>query len=217
MFGPHLASGTPGWGGAISQRSCCGGWHVRLLLVGLITALATVLSVGAAQASGVPSAHAPNSFIYDAPVHVYDTSAQSVQVHVDGAALVAPPTVSGSAKEAVATATGLSSVLARISVAADTGTVFSGHGGIRTDEAGAYETTTVPEGTCLAFYCPHGEGLPDSVGNAIETGNPPTPTEVFGPGSEIPNYRLAPPFDPDLNILGTPITVEEVTPLSELL
>ena len=52
---------------------------------------------------------------------------------------------------------------------------------------------------------------------AIETGNPPAPTEVFGPGSEIPNYRLAPPFNPDLNILGSPITVAEVTPLSHLL
>jgi hypothetical protein len=102
-------------------------------------------------------------------------------------------------------------------VAADTGTVFSGHGGIMSGEAGAIETTTVPKGTCISFYCAHGDGIPDSLGNAIETGNAPAATEVFGSGSQVPNYRLAPPFNPDLNILGSPITVAEVTPLSDLL
>jgi len=102
-----------------------------------------------------------------------------------------------------------------LSSAADSGTVFSGHGGIMSGEGGVIETTTVPKGTCIAFYCAHGEGIPDSLGNAIETGNAPAATEVFGPGSQVPNYRLLPPDG--LNIAGNPVTVGEVTPLSELL
>jgi hypothetical protein len=51
----------------------------------------------------------------------------------------------------------------------------------------------VPEGTSVATYVPHNDFLLDSVGNDIELGNPPEPTEVYGPGDEMPNYTLHPP------------------------
>lgn len=95
-------------------------------------------------------------------------------------------------------------------VAAETGTVFSGYGGIMSGEVGAIETTTVPKGTCIALYCAHGEGIPDSLGNAIESGNAPASTGTFGPGSQVSSYRLL-PID-GVNIVGNPVTVGEVTP-----
>jgi RHS repeat-associated protein len=95
---------------------------------------------------------------------------------------------------------------------AEAGTVFSGHGGIRAaDEA----ITKVPKGTCIHFYCGHGESISDAVGNAIETGHPPTPVESFGPGSRIPDYWLEPPTG--LNVQGSPLTVSSPTRLSSLL
>ena len=155
------------------------------------------------------------------PTHGYDTSAvydgaaHSALSHTSEAAPVASDKVAESVQATVSTATGPLFVLFPLSVAADSGTVFSGHGGIMSGEGGVIETTTVPKGTCIAFYCAHGEGIPDSLGNAIETGNAPAATEVFGPGSQVPNYRLLPPDG--LNIAGNPVTVGEVTPLSELL
>ena len=58
----------------------------------------------------------------------------------------------------------------------------SGHGWIR---AGDTEPTTIPEGTCVAFYCAHGGAISDEVGNAIETGAP-KPVEVAGLGETVP-------------------------------
>ena len=101
----------------------------------------------------------------------------------------------------------------------DSELVLSGHGGIHIDEVGGH--TTVPENTWLAMYSRHGEGISDSLGNAIERGDPGTvPVEIHGPGEKIPNYVLAPGHYGDpLNILGTPrtLTVNGITPLSDLL
>ncbi|MGB3411290.1 MAG: putative adhesin [Microthrixaceae bacterium] len=94
-------------------------------------------------------------------------------------------------------------------------TVFSGHGGIA---AGDTARTTVPKGTCINFYCGHGETILDSTGNAIETGvRVPAPRQSLGPGSKVPDYWLEPPFNPDLVIKGNPTTVPRPTRLSELL
>ena len=98
-------------------------------------------------------------------------------------------------------------------------TILSGHGGIpRGDTA----TFTVPKGTYIRFYCPHGEGISDGLGNAIETGvrrwpfrnAQPRPYEIVSPGGVVPDYFLIPPRG--LNIKGNPITVSEWTRLSEL-
>ena len=98
-------------------------------------------------------------------------------------------------------------------------TILSGHGGIpRGDTA----TFTVPKGTYIRFYCPHGEGISDELGNAIETGvrrwpfrnAQPRPYEIVSPGGVVPDYFLFPPRG--LNIKGNPITVSERTRLSEL-
>jgi len=98
-------------------------------------------------------------------------------------------------------------------------TILSGHGGIpRGDTA----TFTVPKGTYIRFYCPHGEGISDELGNAIETGvrrwpfrnAQPRPYEIVSPGGVVPDYFLIPPRG--LNIKGNPITVSEWTRLSEL-
>ncbi|WP_228454737.1 putative adhesin, partial [Streptomyces alkaliphilus] len=91
--------------------------------------------------------------------------------------------------------------------------VFSGHGGYRL-LALTKRKTRVPEGTSVAVYSPHGKPILDSLGNAIETGNP-KPFKVYGPGSKMPNYTLYPPEG--LRILGNPVTVSSPVRLSELL
>lgn len=90
-------------------------------------------------------------------------------------------------------------------------TVFSGHGAF-VEGSGK---VTLPEGTSISTYAPHNSYITDAVGNQIELGNPPVPTQVFGPGETMPNYNLYPPGD--LNIAGNPVTVGRATPLSELL
>jgi RHS repeat-associated protein len=104
------------------------------------------------------------------------------------------------------------------------GPVFSGHGYFNpglNDPAGVQ--FTVPEGTSITFYTPHGFTLPNSIGNLVETGGllPEGQfTETFGPGQTVNNYILrepscfgADPFTPQ----GNPITVDEPTLLSDLL
>lgn len=93
----------------------------------------------------------------------------------------------------------------------DNQVVLSGHGWIGARDAA---TTVVPKGTCVAFYCAHGQTIWDLLGNAIETGAP-RPVEVVGPGGTVPDYWLEPPTG--LNIEGSPVTVTQPTRLSELL
>jgi RHS repeat-associated protein len=90
--------------------------------------------------------------------------------------------------------------------------VFSGHGTIPTGDT---STVTVPPGTHLNFYSPHGTTISDSLGNRIERYGTATPHETFGPGARVPDYILSPPGS--LNIMGTPVTVTQPTRLSELL
>jgi hypothetical protein len=95
----------------------------------------------------------------------------------------------------------------------DNQVVLSGHGGIGVGDAA---TTQVPEGTCVAFYCTHGETITDGVGNAIETGAPsPRKSSVRVRPCLTTGWNLL--FKPDLNIEGNPITVTQSTQLSELL
>jgi hypothetical protein len=95
----------------------------------------------------------------------------------------------------------------------DNQVVFSGHGGISAIDA---STAQVPEGTCIVFYCTHGESISDALGGEIETGTP-SSTQVIGSGESVPDYWLAPPFNPTLSVEGNPITVTQPTRLSELL
>ncbi|MFC6881690.1 MULTISPECIES: putative adhesin [Actinomadura] len=98
----------------------------------------------------------------------------------------------------------------------DNQTVFSGHGSY--DPANG--KVTVPPGTSVTVYAPHGATISDRLGGAIETG---TGTGKFphvatyGPGQKMPNYTLHPPYNPTLNIQGHPITVTKDTQLSQLL
>jgi hypothetical protein len=91
--------------------------------------------------------------------------------------------------------------------------VLSGHGGIHPGDS---TPVTVPEGTSITMYGPHGEPITDELGNKIETGSP-APLEVYGPGEQLPDYWLIPPKG--LTILGFPRTVivDSPTKLSDLL
>lgn len=90
-------------------------------------------------------------------------------------------------------------------------TVFAGHGEYRYGAG----TTIVPEGTSVNVYAPHGRGIPDSLGGAIETGGPVSPYRVYGPGQQIPNYTLKTPDG--LTVYSGSTTVQSSTNLSELL
>jgi RHS repeat-associated protein len=100
--------------------------------------------------------------------------------------------------------------------------ILSGHGGLLVGDSSP--VTFVPEGTSVTFWTMPGKAISDSLGNAIETGNP-ISAEAFGeqvngaatylPGSVIPDYTLFPPNG--LNILGNPTTVMSPTSLSTLL
>ncbi|MDW6058513.1 hypothetical protein SAZ11_11085 [Streptomyces sp. FXJ1.4098] len=89
--------------------------------------------------------------------------------------------------------------------------VFAGHGGIR---AGDTSMVTVPEGTSVATYSKHGMDLPEEVARMVEEGNP-TPTRVFQPGEQLPDYSLFPPGRWGANPTSTVVTEE--TRLSQLL
>jgi hypothetical protein len=89
--------------------------------------------------------------------------------------------------------------------------VFAGHGVYRYGAG----TTTVPEGTYLSTYAPHGEAVADSLGGAIERGEPIPPHLTYGPGDTIPNYTLKTPDD--LTVYSGSVTVDSSTLLSDLL
>jgi hypothetical protein len=89
--------------------------------------------------------------------------------------------------------------------------VFAGHGEYRYGSG----SITVPDGTSVNVYAPHGQGIPDSVGGAIETGGPVSPYQVYGPGDQIPTYTLKTPDG--LTVYSGSTTVEASTSLSELL
>ncbi|MBO0804622.1 MAG: hypothetical protein J2P25_16300, partial [Nocardiopsaceae bacterium] len=101
--------------------------------------------------------------------------------------------------------------------------VLSGHGGI---PEGDGTPVTVPDGTSVAMYTEHGQGLMNPGALNIETGfkfefysgrlePPPEPKEVYGPGEQLPDYTLDPPVG--LKVYGNPVTVTSPTRLSELL
>ncbi|MDX3229027.1 putative T7SS-secreted protein [Streptomyces sp. ME19-01-6] len=91
--------------------------------------------------------------------------------------------------------------------------VFAGHGGIR---AGDTSMVTVPEGTSVATYREPGRGMDISneLGSMIEEGNP-TPTRVYRPGEQMPDYSLFPPGRWGTSPSST--VVSEETRLSQLL
>ncbi|GIG71537.1 putative adhesin [Phytomonospora endophytica] len=89
-------------------------------------------------------------------------------------------------------------------------TVFAGHGVYRGD--GYF---TVPQGTTIKFYGPHGKGLSQSKGLKVERGSWRSPIEVYGPGDRIPDYVLKTPDR--LKIMSGSQTVSDSTRLSDLL
>jgi hypothetical protein len=100
-----------------------------------------------------------------------------------------------------------------VAVEAKPKTVFSGHGGLEKGSG----SLVVPEGTQVTTYSKPGGSISDTLGNAIETGKDMSglPSKTFLPGETMPNYTLYPPDK--LNILGSPITVDSPTKLSDLL
>jgi hypothetical protein len=79
----------------------------------------------------------------------------------------------------------------------------------------------VPEGTSIAVWTHHGNGILDSLGNAIETGGAIDVNRIAGartylPGSFMRDYTLSAPYNPTFRMLGYPITVARDTPLSSL-
>jgi len=106
-----------------------------------------------------------------------------------------------------------------------TGKAFAGHGKEYLDK------TTVPEGTTV-FAPPFNYGLPESMGRAIETGDWATVAKdpvlgqkgwfditggfrVFGPGSEMPNFRLL--YGNGCTLSQNSIRVDVTTPISDLM
>ncbi len=95
-------------------------------------------------------------------------------------------------------------------------TVLSGHGFYEGD--GWFETPTR-----VVTYSKIGGEITDKLGNLIESGAIDSPAyndtyrKVWEAGSRMPNYVLKPPYNPLLNIVGNPITVNAPTKLSELI
>lgn len=117
------------------------------------------------------------------------------------------------AKDTAQTAVNMAQNAARDTTKLPPGTIFSGHGSY----SAADGMTTIPPGTSLTVYAEHGATISDSLGNAIETGGDLSKVyqRTYVQGSNIPNYTLHPPTG--LRILGSPVTVKESTPLSDLL
>ncbi|WKG03650.1 toxin glutamine deamidase domain-containing protein [Mycolicibacterium sp. HK-90] len=90
---------------------------------------------------------------------------------------------------------------------------LSGHGDYYA-ENGVFR---VPENTTITTYAEHGSPITTALGNLIESGGDRSRvySQTFYPGEEIPNYTLYPPDD--LNVVGTPHTVDRATLLSDLL
>jgi RHS repeat-associated protein len=91
--------------------------------------------------------------------------------------------------------------------------VLSGHGGM---DIGDGTGTTVPPGTRIAMYVPHGDYIGDFDAQKIETRGPPA-VEVYGPGEKLPDYVLAPPTGIVIKGLPRNVTVTGETRLSGLL
>ena len=89
--------------------------------------------------------------------------------------------------------------------------VLAGHGTIH---RGLGEFV-VPEGTTMIFHSPAGSSISDAYGVMIERGKATGYTEVYGPGSRVPDYRLGAPNG--LNVLPTSTTVTGDTQLSQIL
>jgi RHS repeat-associated protein len=102
--------------------------------------------------------------------------------------------------------------------------ILSGHGAVYIEggaNAARMPVTVVPPGTSVTVWTEHGATITDALGNAVETGQPPTGfTGVGGPaggntpgivgartylpGAMMPDYTLHPPAG--LNIMGNPTT-----------
>lgn len=89
--------------------------------------------------------------------------------------------------------------------------VLAGHGSLRLSSG----DFTVPEGTTMVFHSPAGSSITDSYGVMIESGKPTGYTEVYGPGSRVPDYELDAPDG--LSVLPTSTTVTGPTKLSQIL
>ena len=92
-------------------------------------------------------------------------------------------------------------------------TVFAGHGTMNPDNM-----YTVPEGTSLTVYSWDGASITDDFAQMIEAGNVPESVykKTYQPGEQIPEYILSENYG-DLTIADTSITVNESTPIDELL
>ncbi|ETZ53971.1 putative nAD(+)--arginine ADP-ribosyltransferase Mav [Mycobacterium avium MAV_120709_2344] len=90
---------------------------------------------------------------------------------------------------------------------------ISGHGSYDPGN-GAF---LVPEGSSITTFAEHGSTITDSLGNLIETGGDTSGvySKTFHAGESIPNYTIHPPDG--LKILGSPLTVERPTLISELI
>lgn len=90
---------------------------------------------------------------------------------------------------------------------------ISGHGSYDPDN-GAF---IVPNGSSITTFAEHGSTITDSLGNLIETGGDTSGvySKTFHAGEPIPNYTIHPPDG--LKILGSPLTVERPTLISELI
>lgn len=112
---------------------------------------------------------------------------------------------------------------AREVIPGGSGRALAGHGQYRYNG-----TTVIPEGTTLTLWTEHGGRIPDDMGRAIENGgyaaiaaNPDWAAVAergavtWLPGAEVPNYHLTAPDR--LRIMSESITVEDATPLSDLL
>ncbi|WP_308190751.1 FG-GAP-like repeat-containing protein [Streptomyces sp. HPF1205] len=75
--------------------------------------------------------------------------------------------------------------------------------------------TEVPNGTWAYFYVEDGKRLSQVKGIAIEKGEKIKPTEIFRPGSSMPDYTVLP--GSDLRMMERSITVSKPTRLSEIL
>lgn len=90
---------------------------------------------------------------------------------------------------------------------------ISGHGDYHSGDG----TFTVPADTSVTVYGEHGSPITQSLGNLIESGGDTSRVfkKTYYPGETMPNYTLLPPDD--MNIVGTPHTVDRATTLSDLL
>lgn len=98
-------------------------------------------------------------------------------------------------------------------IAADGRYKLSGHG-TYSELDGHF---VVPEGTIIRVFAEHGAKISTELGNLIEIGGDFSHvySRTYHAGEHIPNYTLLPPDD--LDIKGSPYTVDKAARLSELL